>query len=251
MRTYDYGVNSIPEFVGHAEDIARFDLAMTVAQGEVPVDLINQPSPPEVSNPWPQDAARKLILWAWSRKPEQVRFSQEAVAATLKAAKELGRKYSPAIPLVQVENVRYKIARLAAAVAAKAFRTRDGEVLEVGEDCVAFAVVLMNNCYDKPSMSYNWFSDSSQDEDDVDPAVVKKIVDRIEDKDAFIRGLLATQAFSGPDMADFTGIDLYETKLIIGILVRHGCVYKTGPVYRKKPGFIKVLRGIQAERKAP
>lgn len=247
MRTYDYGVNAVPEFVGHAEDIARFDLALSVMQGEVAVDLINQPTPSEIENPWPQDAARKLILWAWSRRPDQVRFTPAAVRATLDAAKRLGAKYSPAIPLIQVENVRYKIARLAAAVAAKAFRTRDGEILEVDEDCVIFAITFMENCYDKPSMSYNWFSDSSSSEDDVDPTVVTKIVERIEDKNAFIRGMLGTQAFSAPDMADFTGIDLYETKIIIGVLVRHGCIYKTGPVYRKKPGFIKVLRSIQAE----
>lgn len=258
MKTYDYGVNAIPEFAGHAEDIARFDLAMTVALSEVDADLINQASPPAVENPWPRDAARKLILWAWSRKPEQVRFTSEAVNLTLKYAKELGRKYSPAIPLVQSESVRYKIARLAAAVAAKTFRTEDGEVVIVDEACVTFAVAFMQACYDKPSMSYNWFSDATHEDDEVDTDIVERILNKIGEAagnqksiDQFIRGMLATPSISTNDMVDFTGIDQYETKLMIGHLVRNGCIFKTGMVYRKKPGFIRVLRAIQARRASP
>lgn len=250
MRHYDYGVNAVEEFVGHAEDIARFDVALSVAQGEVDEDLINMPTPSEVQSPWPSDAMRKLVLWAWSRRPDQVRFTEGAVKITLEYAKKMGSAYSSAIPLVQVENVRYKIARLACAIAAKTFRTADGEVVTVDEECVHFAVKFMRRCYNKNSMGYDWYSETQDDDERVDDEIVMKIVERIDDKDAFIRGMLGTQAFSIMDMADFTGIDSYETKMIIGILVRHNCIYKTGPVYRKKPGFIRVLRRIQETRAA-
>ena len=248
MRNYDYGVNAVPEFVGHAEDTARFDMAITVAQGEVAIDRINVPSPAEIEAPWPRDAARKLVLWTWSRRPDQVRFTKDAVTATLESAKRMGQKYSSAIPLVQSENIRYKIARVAAAVAAKTFRTKDGEILTVDEACVRFAVRFMEACYDKPSMSYNWYSETILNEDAVDEMIVRKIVDKFQNADAFIRGMLSTQSFSAADMADFTAIDQFETKHVIGALVRNGCIFKTGPVYRKKPGFIRVLRKIQAER---
>ncbi len=248
MRHYDYGVNTIDEFIGHSEDIARFDLALTVAQGEVSENLINMPTPKEIKSPYPKDASRKLIMWAWSRRPDQVRFTDDAIHACLNYAKILGSKYTSSVPLVQVENVRYKIARIACAVAAKTFRTTNGEILEVDEDCVDFAVEFMQECYDKPSMGYDWYSETQADDDTVDERIVIKILEKISDKDAFIKGLLGTQAFSAADMADFTGIDGYETKIIIGVLVRHNCVYKTGPVYRKKPGFIRILRYIQESR---
>ncbi len=251
MRNYDYGVNAVQEFVEHSEDIARFDIAMAVTQGEVDKAEINIETPAEIENPWPRDAARKLVLWVWSRRPDQVRFTSEAVKAVLQHALVMGDKYSSAIPLVQVENVRYKIARVACAVAAKAFRTKDGEVLVVDEQCVNFAAVFMENCYDKHSMSYNYFSDSVRiEESAVDEEKARAIISKFDDQDAFIRGMLSCQSFSAPDMADFTGIDQFETKLVIGKLVRHACIFKTGPVYRKRPGFINILRKVQAERTA-
>lgn len=168
MADYTYGVQALQGMVGKAEDIARFDYAFAVADGEVPPSAINSVRAGHARHSqYPPELCRQLVYWAWSRTPDQIKFTDRAVKAVLEVhAKDFAGKYSPTIPLVQGQNIRVKLAKLAAAVAARLFSHPKGnpEVLRVTADHVDAAAMLLDEFYKTPAMAYDSFSRKAMSE---------------------------------------------------------------------------------------
>jgi 5S rRNA maturation endonuclease (ribonuclease M5) len=108
IMSYNSGVQAVKELIGANEDISRFDFAMAVATNEVDTEIINAISAHDDTDDaakYPAHACRALVLWAWSRTPDQIEFTKAATAATIKTAIEFGKAYNSSIPLIQSENV--------------------------------------------------------------------------------------------------------------------------------------------------
>lgn len=117
-----YGVEHIQPLVGNNEDIARFDFALAVTSDEVKYDEIRTRA--DNSDPkYPQEDARNLILWAWSRKADQVVITEDAHNTIDKYGWKLAQRYTESPPLVQATNIRQKLARISVAIAARLFST--------------------------------------------------------------------------------------------------------------------------------
>jgi hypothetical protein len=187
MSLYSYGVEAVRELVGQQEDIARFDMAITVAANEVDAREINRliDSGTDASRFNAEDF-RLLVLWAWSRNQNQVSFTAEAVNMVLQKALDLGAKYSGEVPLVQSENVRIKLAKIAAATAAMAFSTGETWDHLVVKPChVLYAASFLEQLYDKTSMAYNQFSVRAHRRSktsDVVTSKLKKVFDQLNDE---------------------------------------------------------------------
>ncbi len=172
------GVEVIPRLISQPEDIARFDFALAVSQGDVDFDLINQPSHPQPAL-YPRNLSRSLLAWAWSRKPEQVRFTGEAEAAVFEVSKQMYDRYDATIPLVEPADQRTRVAKVAVSVAAQCFSTdATGELLIVGAEHVYAARELFSVWFDKPIMNYSGYSDAIRDERTLrDEDEVRKVFD--------------------------------------------------------------------------
>lgn len=161
MSTYSHGIQTVPELIGKAEDISRFDYVVSASKDEVPIEEINRIIDPSElpKHKYTSDLSKLLILWAWSRKPEDVVFEEEAVSRILEYAIEMGQVYSSRIPLVEGANQRIKLARLAVATAARVFSTDAvGEKVIVKACHVDFAYNFLEEIYTKPSLNYKGFS---------------------------------------------------------------------------------------------
>lgn len=160
IREFEHGVESILTMAERKEDIARFDYAITIASDEVDSSIINACRAIEVeSRPEMQQACRDLILWIWSRKPGQIKFSDEATKIILEASVSLGKKYHHSIPLVQAENAREKLAKISVAVAGRVFSTdASGECIFVTAACARYAVGFLQFIYDSDAMAYDVYS---------------------------------------------------------------------------------------------
>ena len=161
MASYSYGVQAVAELVGKAEDISRFDFVVSAAKDEVSMDKINKLLGENdfVPHRYTSDLCKQLILWVWSRKPEDIVFEQDAVALILEQATLMGEMYSSQIPLVEGANHRIKLARLAVAAAARVFSTDStGEQVIVKRDHVQFSCDYLNETYSKPSLNYKGYS---------------------------------------------------------------------------------------------
>lgn len=247
----NHGVQAIKELIGANEDISRFDFAMTVATNEVPSEIINfVTDKSDVStdaDKYPQRACRSLVLWAWSRRPEQIKFSPGATQEIINQSIRFGHTYSPSIPLVQAENIRIKIAKISAAVAARVFSSDEsGENLIINAEHVQCACQFLRLAYSKPSMAYDAFSDTAISHSKLDNNKdIEQIFARMtgRNREATVNGLLELYRVTPDSLGDYVDDPQYA-KTVIGELVRLHCLTRIegGNWYLKNPVFSAWLR---------
>lgn len=152
-------LNALQDLVRSPEDIARFDFVMAASNNEVESSVINSSQHNKVAHAYTADLCHELVMWAWSRRPEHVRWAAGAEECVLQAAERLGREYAPDPPLIQAENVRVKIARIAVAMAARTFSTNaTGEVVIVKRQHVLSALEFLDIVYSNKAMGYKQHS---------------------------------------------------------------------------------------------
>lgn len=243
---YNHGVEAVPELIGSPEDVARFDFALVVSRGDVSSEIINSAADELDRRPkYTQEACKDLVVWCWSRNREHVRFSNEAVDSTYKAAKLLGKEFSPKIALIQQEDVRLKIARIAAASAGRTFSTSDGVHLDIGKKHVEFALDFLRHIYNKPVAGYGRLSEMERAQTQIgDPKAIFSFLHSIVGGHLkyLLRGLLQHSLLSRQDIIDFAGVEEFEARNILSFLIRENCLEKaSGSQYRKRAGFRKLL----------
>lgn len=249
MIDFTFGIEAVPELIGNAEDVARFDYVLTVAHGEVKSALINQKKSPTTggSLTYTSELCRKLIVWIWSRKAEHIVFDEGVVEYTMLAAQDLGKQFSPSICLIQAEDVRFKLARIACAAAGRTFSTEDGEHLIVRREHVEFAYNFLHHIYSKASCGYAQLSLAERERSTLrDPQAVLVCLQQVGDLlPDLVSGMLEQQQISARDMCDYAGVDIYEARNIISELVRLRAITKDNHFYRKKPAFKAFLQNLK------
>ena len=166
ISTYTFGVLCVPEVVGRAEDVARFDIFTAGSSNDVPLEVLNQVERPTCDHTYTTQRCRELLYWCWRREPEQVVWQEGAEDLVLKLATEQCRKYHSSIPLVEPGDQRFKLARMAVAWAARFFSTDETRQLVLIEPKhVEFAAWVMDQCYQHPAFAYDKYSKAKGDLD--------------------------------------------------------------------------------------
>ena len=246
LSNFSFGVEALRELIGANEDIARFDYAVAVRANEVKASLINR-SVKTVDDNFGSNLHRTLILWCKTRTAEQVIFEPGAIKAAFAAAQRLGNKYSNTIPLLQAENARIKIAKIAAAVAGRTFSSdAGGENLLVQLRHVAFAETFLEEIYDSKIIGYNDYSMMEKLSGKVSTEQLDMIFEPLREMNMmqiFINGMLQRKEFQVQDIADLSGQTFYDAKLLISSLVRVNAIKKgKGAWYVKTTPFIDYLK---------
>lgn len=154
MDDFTYGLHAIAPLIGNKEDIARFDLAMSIRTDDVDPELINMRHKDETSR-YSREACQTLLRWCWSRKPEQVKWGTDAENLVHQVALELGSIFVEEPPLIQRANVRFKVARIAVALAARTFSTDEThENVIVTKAHVRGAKEILVTLYGDPGFGY-------------------------------------------------------------------------------------------------
>lgn len=256
IGSYSQGVEAIPELIGNAEDISRFDFAMTVATNEVDSQIINEVNKPDQSkqDKYPSELCRSLILWAWSRQPDQIKFTSAATRLIISLSIRMGKLFSSNIPLVQAENVRFKLAKISVACAARVFSCdASGEKIIVEEEHVEAAYDFLRIVYSKESMGYTKYSNmvnSSILMSDEARLSINAFFDTDfqsdEERMLIVKGLLINHRIRAINLRDYTDGGDDKASDIISRLVRLGCLSRIdkGDFYIKSPGFTKILKEI-------
>jgi len=162
MGGFGYPVMAIPDvpaFHG-LEDIRRFDYAVGVMAGDVKDDIINTDvrALENVSNPFDKELCRNLILWVWTRRPEDIIIDYNTEKYVLDVARRLASEYVPNIPLIESADIRLKIVRVATALAGRTYSTEDGKHLIVTQEHVSASVQFLERLYKSPALDYWGFS---------------------------------------------------------------------------------------------
>jgi len=251
ISTYNTGVEAVRELIGAVEDISRFDFVLTLASNEVPSETINAPTTHSIedSDKYSKELCRALILWAWSRTPNQVKFTDKATKRIINMAIEFGQTYSPIIPLVQAENIRLKIAKISATVAVKTLSVDSSFTnLIIKRKHVDCAGQILRLFYNKASMSYDLFSKTTIAASEItETQKISKAIDTYsEDSYSTVTGLLELQKISTDSLTDYVG-DWQNAKMLIGELVQLRCLSRVENTnnYQKNPDFRLWLRKKQ------
>jgi hypothetical protein len=154
MDQYTYGVDAIRPLIGNPEDIARFDLAMALSKSDVDPEEYNKRI--DVGDlKYTSEACHTLLMWVWTRQPEQIIWEQGAENTVYDEANAMGDKYVEDPPLIQAANARIKIARLAVSIAARTFSTdQNFENIVVQKEHVQDAVRFIDILYEMPTLGY-------------------------------------------------------------------------------------------------
>jgi hypothetical protein len=247
MSDTTYGIQQIRPLIGNPEDIARFDLAMSVDSGDVSSTDINR-SREETPQRYSREAASTLLRWAWSRVPENVVWDEGSVEAVYKAANELGRRYVEDPPLIQAANAREKVARIAVALAARLFSSDErGEIILVKRSHVRGAVQFLDRIYSMPGFGYAERSrEVIEDRQAAErPENIKKAQTVLFNNPGLDKLLRSQGKFRRQDLEEILDIDREEANAIISVLYGLRMIWKDKGDVRLTPTLHRLLREKQ------
>lgn len=253
MEDYTYGIQAVPELIGTAEDVARFDFVLVVAQNEVPSKDINKERPePKIEDmEFTPELCRSLVVWAWSRKPEQIIFTPGTEKLILQAAIHLGQVFTPKICLIQSEDIRFKVARIACAAACRTFSTDDGETVLINEEHVKYAYNFLYHIYSKTCCGYLQMSAHERERATLrSKPEILNILQSIGNNDtmlSLINYFLDQRHITASDMGDYTGMDPFEIRRVVSELIRGHAITKEYTYYVKKPAFRTYLQELKSK----
>jgi hypothetical protein len=168
----------------------------------------------------------------------------------------MAQLYVDNIPIVDRGGIRYKLARLAAALAVRTFShgyiqsgdaagQPDYQTVLVRTCHVEYVVGFLNKLYTAKSFGYDKFSKAVREQSQLTgaDAITVRLINLPYPKD-FAEFLLRNNTFDMRDICDWLKIDRPEATLLISDLVRSHAIVRDGTYYRKTPPFILLLQDL-------
>ena len=247
LGAYNTGAEAIRSVFSHAEDVRRLEFAVCVATGEVTTDELNA-EPELVSHRFTSDACRSLILWAWSRTPEDIIFDSGVEELILEEAVDLSGKYSASIPLVEPADMRLKLARLSVSCACRCFSSNpEGKVI-VKPEHVDFVVEFLRKCYDSPYMAYNLYSDRAERESVFDDGEFERAISELYKLPNWKEAVDILGRIGNPfrmyEVQEQLGLDPWDAKEIIHFLSRYQMIKTLPAGFQKQAKLNAFLREV-------
>jgi hypothetical protein len=213
------GIDIIEDVIGNPEDIARFDIAMSVRETDVDPSAINRTF--TLGEPrYDQHASQQLVLWAWSRRPDQVVFSESAVDRVYKNATKMANTFVFSPGLIQMGSAHEKVSRLAAAVAARLFSTDEsGECIMVKPEHVDAACSFLYRLFSYDNFGYKSRSDRILRNREIAKDNRTHIRRWLRENPSVLEFLLdRTASFRSQDLEEMAHLDRDEVRMTLRVL---------------------------------
>jgi hypothetical protein len=242
---------ALQELVRNPEDVARFDFMMAAAGKDVDSSVINSTKHRRVKHTYKSELASQLVMWAWSRRADQVKFLKGVEEYIYGAAEDLGSRYVSDPPLIQIANVRIKVARLAVAFAARTFSSdAHGECVVVKRSHVKAAVQFLDAIYGERAMGYKDHSEKVLENRKRAEKAKEEARKYLRSNPSLIETLLAVGAtdFRKRDFEEFGGVDRDDVGVIIPKLLGWRLIARKSRGYMTmEPALVELLRELEAE----
>ncbi len=244
---YSYGIYGFKEIVGQNQDIRRFDFAMAIPDLDVSMSEINKRHTKKVPHVFNSEVCHNSIMFAWSRKINDIVFKKEAEDRILEIAKEFAITFNSTIPLVLGAEIRMKLARLSAALACLLYSTDEsGEKVVIYKDHVEFVRLTLLRMYIKPGFDYYAYSQQREKEGKLgDEEYVREI---INNDIGLIELLLDNSRYTKTDFETFFDFDKAGIKEMVNRLFKMRALKRYGTsTYVKTRAFIEFLKRYKKE----
>jgi hypothetical protein len=246
LSAYNFGVEAVKELIGGLEDVRRFDYALLLGADDIDPTTLNrlQRQRPTLDHTHTSDLCRRLVLWTWTRTEGQVVFEDEAQLAALDEATKLSSEFSERIPLIDRGSTRFKIARLAAALAGRTFSHGEDKTTLLVRKChVEYIAKTLRETYSSSTSGYKDFSDAiATTQELIDPKAIKQRINETPFPRDFCEAIKARNRIELRDLQDWCAWDQQQSQQLLSFLVRKHALRRDGRTYRKTPSFIKLLK---------
>jgi len=247
LSSYNFGIEAVKELIGGLEDIRRFDTILLTSAEQILVDVLNklQQHRPKVKHKYSGETCRSLILWSWTRTSEQVVFTPEAIDAILSEATRLCSIFTERVPIVDRGSMRFKICRLAIALACRTFSHQKLRSVIVRKCHVECIVNFLEKIYSERIFGYKDFSEAVDASSVLlDSELLSKRILQTPFPYDFTQQLLYTNDIEFRDISDWCGWDKGGTAQLVSLLVRKNALQRNGRGYRKTAAFITFLKKL-------
>jgi predicted transcriptional regulator len=248
IAQYPYGIMAITSVFKDPATISRLDYVLVVSKDEADIDMVNK-ARSSVPLLYSQELERNLIYWTWSLKESSINFSDKAVDRIYMLALDLASKYDVStLPLIQGENIRYKLAKIAACFAARVYSTKySGKWLFVDAVHVECAWIFLDLIYKKRDASYFTMSKihnnlNKDNEQHGLVAIQKYFASFYSKRYKVLEVLLSNDTITMSDISEQADINKDTALEIVSKLVKNRLIERSGFVYVKTALFNEWLR---------
>jgi hypothetical protein len=236
-----YGVSIIQDIIGQPEDISRFDFAIIVSADEVNDDIVNSPLDRHVPHVYTSEMCRNLVMWAWTRKVKDIIISTKTTDACRAYSKEMYNKYSKDFPIVNAGEQRFKMARMATALACRLFSTDDGVRVIVKPEHVEYIHWWLNTEFDRRSFAYDkWSSRRRKNLSIVNQEAVDQVLANFGPQ--VVDQLLNTEQIGFHTVVDIHGSNAEIVRPWFATLLQNNALVKYNSYYRKTSAGIEIMK---------
>lgn len=250
VSAYAYGTDVIRELIPQLEDVRRFDAFNIVSSTEVDARTMNMQHLISTDTPteYDADSCRNLVLWGWTRQPEQIKF--ENWKYVIGQAVKLADTFSDAVPLLDKGGARFKIARLATALAVRTF-SNDGKGSVIVRNCHVDCIIeYLIRCYSTTAFGYDRFSAMVKDHTELkNPITLTNKILELDYPLDFIDCALRAHDIELRDICDWTNKDRQDATEFVSLLVRNHAMTRKGRWYHKSAAFIELLKELRKTAK--
>lgn len=242
IASYPNGIEIVTELVEAAEDIARYDLILVVAEnGAKPIDPLWKPQ-----EPFPLEVYRDRVRWVWSRTADQIRISPEISQYIVEQANLLNKKYACHIKLFGTEAWK-KIARVAIAVAGYLVSTDETyQNILVEKEHVSYAVQLFEQIYNNDTFKLVEYVQNEQMYSVIDTEGVANLQNIYNAHPSLIIQLEQTSSITKNTLEAVTGMNKDDLNKALNLLTRSFFIrfarYDILPTERFRKGLGKIER---------
>ena len=247
LSEFQFGVQAIPAIMGwHNEDIARLDFALAVSSHDVDTKDINtKKSERRKVKTFTSELSHALIMWTWSRKCQDISFTEEAEREIMKLSSLQVEKFHISIPLVPPAEHAIKLCRIGSAFACMFFSTNEtGIKVIVKKNHIIMAYRFLENLYTNKSMRFDEYSKMMYAKDRIKDVGQIKALRITEDT----KGLLLSMDKMNQRHIEtiFNCLDKDMTRMTVFTLLKNNAIKPYGTnLYVKTPAFIRFLTSEQ------
>lgn len=247
LADYSQGVEALKDIFNN-EDIRRFDFSVFMRSTDVDPEKYNRQLPtfPKIVT---GDVLKNNILYAWSRKAENVIFTKGTVDTLLETATTLSKIYGRAndVPLVSPSDQRNKVARLAVALAALLHSVDEsGERIVVYPAHVEYIREYLKAIYNAPGCGLNYYAKLSVNEEELTSDKFDKLTKQLRGLDTlkhtgkyseFITLFAQQKYLRLGDVEAMLSVEKEEAKAIVNLCTKLRMLVMTTGGYKKTARF--------------
>lgn len=248
ISSYPNGIEVLAELIGSAEDIARYDIMLVLANpGNRNIDPLWEPD-----TPLSKEVYQTRIRWIWSRTPEQIIIDKDTSQYIIQKCNELNDVYDSHIKIFGTEAWK-KVSRLAIAIAGYVVSTDDSyENIIVTKECVDVAVSFFLTIYDNSTFKLRQYVANERRYNEIDQEGIDKLQEMYISNATLLNQLEISSVCSRNELMGACGLANDTFNSVINELITAYFIRFNGqniiPTERFRKGMSKIRRRTRNEK---